>query len=175
MNIVYIGLGSNLNSPLLQLQMALEKIKKIPQTFLKSISSFYLNPPLGDQKQADYVNAVIKVETQLDFEELFFHLMRVEEEQGRVRTQTCWQPRTLDLDLLLFNKVQIETEKIILPHPGLMTRSFVIYPLLEIEKDLILPQGIVLNSLRERVKNNLIPIFSPIFNFDETCDFRTPH
>ena len=72
MNIVYIGLGSNLNSPLLQLQMALEKIKKIPQTFLKSISSFYLNPPLGDQKQADYVNAVIKVETQLDFEELFF-------------------------------------------------------------------------------------------------------
>ena len=121
------------------------------------------------------MNAVIKVETQLDFEELFFHLMRVEKEQGRVRTQKRWQSRTLDLDLLLFNKIQIETEKIILPHPGLITRSFVIYPLLEIEKDLILPQGIALNSLRERVANNLTPIFSPIFNFDETCDFRTPH
>lgn len=155
MTIAYIALGSNLNAPLLQLEQALMSIAQIPQTALIAASSFYANPPLDDLTQPDYINAVAKIKTQQAPHDLLNYLLDIETRQGRVRNGVRWQARSLDLDLLLFDQEIICTESLIVPHPGITMRAFVIYPLLEIDEGLVLPDGTALASLKVNVKNNL--------------------
>lgn len=154
MPVAYIGLGSNLNNPCLQLKTALVSVKKISKTSLMTVSPFYSNPPLSDATQPTYVNAVAKLQTLLSPIALLAALQEIEQAQGRVRYQR-WQSRTLDLDLLLFENEVMQTEEITLPHPGIQSRSFVIYPLLHLDENLILPDGTALKSLTKTIKNNL--------------------
>lgn len=134
----YIGLGSNLAEPVLQIRRALAALEQLPESVLRHCSSLYLSPPMGPADQPDYVNAVAALETTLPPLDLLTRLQRIEQAQGRTRS-VHWGPRTLDLDLLLYGDRIIEDERLRVPHPGLPERAFVLYPLQEIAPDLELP------------------------------------
>ena len=113
---VYIALGSNLASPLEQVNAAVKAIGEIPDSRIVAVSSFYRTPPLGPQDQPDYLNAAVALETTLAPEELLNHTQRIELQQGRVRKAERWGPRTLDLDIMLFGDEVINTERLTVPH-----------------------------------------------------------
>jgi len=128
MNNVFIGLGSNLDDPLSQLNKAIKHLKQLKTlTFIKA-SNFYSSPPMGPQDQPDYINAVVEVKTNLMAEQLLDELQQIENDQGRIRKQH-WGARTLDLDILLFGNEVINSERLIVPHCGISERNFVLYPL----------------------------------------------
>jgi len=134
----YIGLGSNLDNPVQQVAEAITEIGKLPESTLLVRSSLYRSAPHGPQDQPDFINAVIKIETELAPEVLLDHLQQIEHKHGRLRS-VHWGPRTLDLDLLLYGNMKLNTEKLKVPHPQMACRSFVLEPLLEIETDIEMP------------------------------------
>lgn len=138
MTAAYIGLGSNLDDPKAQIQKALQALENLPETCLLRHSSLYRSAPVGPQDQPDYINAVALVETAFSPSPLLAELQRIEQAQGRVRTKR-WGPRTLDLDLLLFDDLQLQTSTLTLPHPEMHQRAFVLVPLLEIAPDILIP------------------------------------
>jgi len=144
---VYIGLGSNLAEPVQQLQAALAAIGKLPRCRLVAVSSLYASDPLGPPDQPRYVNAVAALDCTLTPLELLDALQAIEREQGRVRKAERWGPRTLDLDILLFGDLQLDEERLTLPHYHMHARAFVLYPLAEIAADLVLPDGQPLQTL----------------------------
>lgn len=127
----YIGLGSNLDGPEQQLRDALVAINRIPGTTLSGVSSFYRSRPVGPAGQPDYINAVAHVVTTLSAVDLLRQLQAIEDRQGRTR-EVRWGPRTLDLDLLLYGDKVINEKHLVVPHPELHKRAFVLYPLHEI-------------------------------------------
>jgi 2-amino-4-hydroxy-6-hydroxymethyldihydropteridine diphosphokinase len=135
----YIGLGSNLADPLSQLKKARLTIAGLAQVQELDFSSFYHSAPVGPQDQPDYVNAVMAISTNLAALDLLHCLQKIELEQGRVRTGERWGARTLDLDLLLYGEQQINLPELIVPHPEISNRAFVLYPLQEIAPALVLP------------------------------------
>ncbi|HCM1942765.1 TPA: 2-amino-4-hydroxy-6-hydroxymethyldihydropteridine diphosphokinase [Salmonella enterica subsp. salamae serovar 30:g,m,s:e,n,x] len=139
MTIAYIALGSNLASPLEQVNAALKAIADIPDSRIVAVSSFYRTPPLGPQDQPDYLNAAVALETTLAPEALLDHTQRIELQQGRVRKAERWGPRTLDLDIMLFGDEVINTDRLTVPHYDMKNRGFMLWPLFEIAPDLIFP------------------------------------
>ncbi len=144
----YIGLGSNLNDPRMQIRSALTALDAIPGTCCLAHSSLYRSRPMGPAGQPDYLNAVAAVDTHLSAEELLHELHLIEEHHGRVREER-WGPRTLDLDLLLYGNVQMADDDLTVPHPGLRERNFVLYPLHEIAPQLQIPGAGSLQALLE--------------------------
>jgi len=138
---VYIGLGSNLALPEKQIQAACDKISALTDSSLIKCSSLYQSKPMGPQDQPDYVNAVVLIKTALSPDKLLQHTQLIESQQGRIRKANRWGPRTLDLDMLLYGKQQIDKEHLTVPHVGIKQREFVLYPLFEIAPDLIFPCG----------------------------------
>jgi len=149
MAIAYIGLGSNLNDPKSQLKRAFKALNKLPKCHLGKCSHLYRSDPMGPQDQPRFINAVAQLRTSLEPEELLAQLHSVELAQGRHRGRH-WGPRTLDLDILLYDDLVLATELLIIPHPGLYQRNFVLYPLAEIAPKLIFPDG---SKLAERLAN----------------------
>lgn len=144
---VYIGLGSNLATPLEQLRNALAALAALPQTQLVAQSSFYASDPLGPADQPRYVNAVAALDSELSPLALLDALQTIELEQGRTRKAERWGPRTLDLDILLFGERQLDEPRLTVPHYHMHARAFVLYPLAEIAPDLQLPDGRTLAEL----------------------------
>lgn len=144
---VYIGLGSNLAQPEEQIKAALSSLAALPDSRLIKCSSLYQSQPMGPQDQPDYVNAVALIETILSPASLLQHTQLIESQQGRIRKDNRWGPRTLDLDVLLFGQQQIDSEHLTVPHSGMKHREFVLYPLFEIAPNLILPCGEKLSDL----------------------------
>ncbi|WP_338534350.1 2-amino-4-hydroxy-6-hydroxymethyldihydropteridine diphosphokinase [Leclercia adecarboxylata] len=147
MTLAYIAIGSNLASPLEQVNAAVQALGDIPQTRVVALSSFYRTPPLGPQDQPDYLNAAIALETALSAEALLDNTQRIELQQGRVRKEERWGPRTLDLDIMLFGDAQIHTERLTVPHYDMKRRGFMLWPLFEIAPDLTFPDGERLSAL----------------------------
>ncbi|AXF60536.1 2-amino-4-hydroxy-6-hydroxymethyldihydropteridine diphosphokinase [Leclercia sp. LSNIH6] len=147
MTLAYIAIGSNLASPLEQVNAAVQALGDIPQTRVVALSSFYRTPPLGPQDQPDYLNAAIALETALSAEALLDNTQRIELQQGRVRKEERWGPRTLDLDIMLFGDAVINTERLTVPHYDMKRRGFMLWPLFEIAPDLIFPDGESLSAL----------------------------
>lgn len=137
--IAYIGAGSNLNEPARQIRSARAALEATPGITVKAMSSLYQNPPLGPQDQPDYVNAVMALATALDPHELLRALQAIENRQGRIRTGERWSARTLDLDVLLYGDLRLQTDDLIVPHPRLGERAFVLIPLREIAPGLDIP------------------------------------
>ncbi|QUI64660.1 2-amino-4-hydroxy-6-hydroxymethyldihydropteridine diphosphokinase [Pseudoalteromonas sp. A22] len=158
MNIAYIGLGANLSEPMAQIKRALDVLAAHPDLSLVQHSSLYGSKPMGPQDQPDYVNAVAKLATSLTAESLLDVLQQIELEHGRVRKAERWGPRTLDLDILLFNTDTINSDRLTVPHYGLKVREFVVYPLLEIAPELKLPDGTELSSLTQKLPLNGLAI-----------------
>jgi len=158
----YIGLGSNLADPQLQIKQAVAHLKKIENTEVTNISSLYYSRPMGPQDQPDYMNAVAELTTHLSAIELLDQLQKIENQAGRVRKDNRWGPRILDLDILLFDNCIVNTERLIIPHYGLKEREFVLLPLYEIAPKLTLPDGETIKNLSNNIAHNSLKILCPL-------------
>lgn len=144
---IYIGVGSNLDNPLQHVRQAIVELGKLSECRFLTASGLYKSPPLtspltsplAPPSQPDYINAVVAIETERDALSLLDELQTIEREHGRVRDGERWGPRPLDLDVLLIDDKIINHARLIIPHPGLHERSFVLYPLQEIAPDLSIP------------------------------------
>ncbi len=137
-HIAYIGLGSNLVEPVAQVNHALAVLDALPQTRLLKHSSLYRSAPVGYLDQPDFINAVAQIETGLAPLALLEALLALELECGRTR-EFKDAPRTLDLDVLLYDDLQHHEHGLTVPHPQMHKRAFVLLPLLEISPDCIIP------------------------------------
>ena len=155
----YIALGSNLGDPVRQARTAIALLSGMPELSLQAVSSLYRSAPMGPQDQPDYINAVIALETSLTPLALLDLLQRIELEHGRERKDERWGPRTLDLDILLYGQEIINNPRLTVPHYGMKRREFVIYPLLEIAPQLMLPCGSSLLSLAAQCDRNGLEIY----------------
>ena len=151
---VYIGLGSNLEDPVAQVLEAVEELEMIPDSILVSRSSLYRGKPMGPADQPDYVNAVVAMDTLLSAENFLQELIRIEDLQGRARGGEKWGPRIIDLDLLMYGKQKINTPDLIVPHPGMHERDFVIIPLSELVGDVNVPGQGRLTALINKCENH---------------------
>jgi 2-amino-4-hydroxy-6-hydroxymethyldihydropteridine diphosphokinase len=142
----YIGLGSNLAHPVEQIQRALLALQTLPDTPFAGASSLYRTSPLGPQDQPDFINAVARLDTLLSPEQLLVELQSIEQQQGRQRTSERWGPRTLDLDIILYGDLILNTPTLTIPHSGLLERDFWLIPLFELAPDLIFPNGMLLKD-----------------------------
>jgi 2-amino-4-hydroxy-6-hydroxymethyldihydropteridine diphosphokinase len=127
----YVAIGSNLDNPRERVLEAFARMQTLPATQLLLRSRLYLSSPLGPQDQPHYVNAAAGLLTQLTPQRLLAELLWVERAMGRVRGER-WGPRVIDLDLLWMVDSPVEEAGLTLPHPGVSTRNFVLYPLADI-------------------------------------------
>ena len=146
----YIGIGSNVDGPRAQVLTAFDALAQIPRTRLVARSSLYTTRPHGPVAQDDFVNAAAGLLTQLDAAQLLQQLRAIETARGRRREQR-WGPRNIDLDLLVFADQRIETPELTVPHPGIVERNFVLYPLSDIAPQLQVPGVGRVADLKERV------------------------
>ncbi|PRC91017.1 2-amino-4-hydroxy-6-hydroxymethyldihydropteridine diphosphokinase [Solimicrobium silvestre] len=135
--IAYIGLGANLGDPQDSINAAIVALGALPSTRLTQASSLYTSAPM-DADGDDYVNAVVELHTQLSPTELLSELQNLEQQFGRIRSYQN-APRTLDLDLLLYEQLTINTATLQVPHPRMTQRAFVMVPLLEISPEINIP------------------------------------
>lgn len=142
---VFIGLGSNLDDPKSQVKTAYAAMDRLPQTRCVAISPLYQSRAVGPA-QPDFVNAVAKISTQLPPLELLDALQGIESAQHRVRLEH-WGPRTIDLDILLFDDLTMMHPRLAVPHPFMTQRSFVLVPLHDLAPELQMPDGTSLEKL----------------------------
>ncbi|MBU7007824.1 2-amino-4-hydroxy-6-hydroxymethyldihydropteridine diphosphokinase [Phosphitispora fastidiosa] len=149
----YIGLGSNMGNPVLNLETALKRIDGIEGIRITATSSVYETEPVGYEEQAWFHNCVAEIDTLFSPEELLCKLQEIENELGRVRL-IRWGPRTIDLDILLYDRAVINTERLIIPHPRMAERAFVMVPLAEIAPDAEFPDGRTAAQVTELINDN---------------------
>lgn len=148
-HIAFVGLGSNLDDPHHQLQRAFVALGNLPDTSMTARSSLYRSAPLGYADQPDFVNAVARIETALSPRSLLKSLLDIEHEHGRERTFRN-APRTLDLDILLYDDLRMHEHGLTIPHSQMHLRAFVLQPLLEIAPDANIPGfGSALHALHQ--------------------------
>ena len=135
---VYLGLGANVEAPQAQLVRALDALKVHPAMTLEAVSGFYQSRPHGPQNQPDFVNAVALIDTELSPWDLLDTLKAQEQQQGRSAGEH-WGPRPLDLDILVYGDVVVADARLIVPHPRLAERPFVLWPLAELAPALMVP------------------------------------
>lgn len=155
----YIGLGSNLDHPIEQVETALQELDGLPDSRLIAASPLYRSRPLGPP-QPDYINAVAALDTGLEPIELLDQLQALEHRHKRERLEH-WGPRTLDLDLLVYDALTMDHPRLQLPHPELHRRNFVLYPLADIAPELVLPRGISVEALLKTTPRDGLEPLSP--------------
>ncbi len=154
MNIAYIGIGSNLNSPIAQVTRALLELDQLDNSYLLAYSSLYQSSPMtlddNSDEQENYINAVAKLATSLEPLDLLDKLQAIENSHERVRKKR-WGARTLDLDILLYDHTIITSDmsngRLVIPHYGLKERDFVLAPIVEINPTLTLPDNSQVSDL----------------------------
>lgn len=173
-NTAFISLGSNIGNRYDYLVKAIRLLTSYSEIELVDFSSVYETDPVGYKDQGLFLNMVMKIRTAFSAYDLLEVCLRTELELGRKR-EIKWGPRTIDLDILLYNQENIETENLYIPHPRMLEREFVLIPLLEIDRDVIIPGAVrplghYLNQLpnREGVRiwkrKNGEDVFEPIEN-----------
>lgn len=147
----YLSLGSNMGDRLENLRSAVSMLSDVDGLSVERVSGVYRSEPVGVKDQREFLNAVIMVETELEPLALLRSVLEIEKRCGRKR-DLRWGPRTLDIDILLFDGMEIDLPELSIPHPMMITRRFVLEPLVEIAPDAVLPDGVraeeVLGSLR---------------------------
>ena len=152
----YIGIGSNLEHPETQLRRAFRALAELPASRCVACSPLYRSAAVGGPPdQPEYLNAVVAVDTTLQPEALLTALQAIEATQGRVRT-VRWGPRTLDLDLLLYDHLVLDGPRLTLPHPRLHQRAFVVYPLYDIAPNLKIPGQGLLSELLKKIPQSTL-------------------
>ena len=135
----FVGLGANLGEPEAQVRRAVTALGKFPMTRLLAVSSLYRSAPVGVGEQPDFINAVAAIETGLSARALLDELLAIEARFGR-RRDVPGAPRTLDLDLLLYGDSVLAEPGLVVPHPRMHERAFVLVPLAEIAPDAVVPE-----------------------------------
>ena len=149
---VFVGLGSNQGESFGLLERATEALGDLPQTALVCSSQFYRTAPVGDTEQPDFLNAVVELDTGLNPHVLLCAMQRIENELGRAREPgRRWGPRTIDLDLLVFDHDIVRERDLTVPHPRMGERAFVLEPLAELAPDLEIPGLGRVSELRSRL------------------------
>lgn len=152
-----------MGKPVAMLDNALKELGQLPQCRLLEVSRYYRTPPWGEPDQPDFINAVARIETRLSAGDLLAQMLALETRLGRRRTQKRWGPRLIDLDLLLCDNCgQINRPGLIVPHPRMAERAFVLVPLAELAPGLVVPgQGRVdelLNRLDRAERDAVRPL-----------------
>ena len=138
----YVGLGSNLGDREATLHAAIERLRQDPEIDVIAVSTLRETEPVGYVDQPPFLNGAVALETALAPEELLARLQAIERDLGRVREGVPrYGPRTCDLDLLLYDNLELETPELIVPHPRLTERRFALEPLVELDPQLSLPDG----------------------------------
>ena len=146
---VWLGLGSNLERPVAQLNTALTMLNSTQGIELLQTSGFYRTPPWGDAQQDDFINAVVQIETGLGAMPLLHVLQSIENRMGRQRSERRWGPRRIDIDMLLYGDLVFQSEELELPHARMHERAFVLMPLCELDETLVIPgRGTVVELLK---------------------------
>lgn len=140
LNTAYLALGTNLGVREHYLYTALKELNDTRCIKITDFSSIYETDPVGYTDQDSFLNMVIKVKTDLSPLDLLRILQEIEIKLGRER-KIRWGPRTIDLDILLYNQENIDDKQLTIPHPRMHERAFVVIPLMDIDKDLILPNS----------------------------------
>ncbi|CAM3970329.1 2-amino-4-hydroxy-6-hydroxymethyldihydropteridine diphosphokinase [Mesobacillus zeae] len=138
-NLAFIALGSNIGERFNHLEEAVSLLNQHHAIEVVNVSSVYETDPVGYEDQAPFLNMVAEIRTGLDPFSLLEVCLGIEEQLGRKR-EIRWGPRTIDLDILLFNQENIKSETLIVPHPRMWERAFVIVPLMEICHEACIPQ-----------------------------------
>ncbi|WP_223703346.1 2-amino-4-hydroxy-6-hydroxymethyldihydropteridine diphosphokinase [Sutcliffiella deserti] len=172
MYVSYIALGSNQGERQAILQSAIKSIMEDSRIQLEKVSSIYETDPVGYTDQARFLNMVIKVNTSYAALELLKFLQSTENIFGRKR-DIRWGPRTLDLDILLYNQENIENEELIIPHPRMWERAFVLTPLLEIADREDIPRHIDHKALLELQEREGVQVWKPINGEDVSVRFES--
>jgi 2-amino-4-hydroxy-6-hydroxymethyldihydropteridine diphosphokinase len=155
----YVAIGSNLDEPVLQVQAAFAALERLERSRLVVRSPLYRSTPLGPQDQPDFINAVAGLLTQLTPRELLTELKQLESTLGRESPVVRWGPRRIDFDLLVHGTQRVDEVDLIVPHPGVPVRNFVLYPLLDIAPELMVPGQGSVKKLAARVERaGLTPI-----------------
>ena len=165
-HVAFVALGSNLADPISQVSSAMESLDALPQTRLVRCSSLYRSAPVGYLDQPDFINAVAQVETQLTPRALLDALLALEQEFGRTR-EFLNAPRTLDLDVLMYDDLIHHEHGLTIPHPQMHLRAFVLQPLLEIAPDCVMPGvGAVSEWVKSSADQQLQKLDYPRMNTD---------
>ena len=173
MNQVYLSIGTNIGERAQNLQQAVRLLMTQKDVSVKQVSSIYETAAVGYTEQADFLNIAVHVETVLSPEEMLTVCQHIENELGRVR-EFRWGPRIIDLDILLYNEENIQTEQLIVPHPRMYERAFVLVPLQELasEEDVLLQKALytleTMNAQEEGVRQ-----WKKICTVDEFVHFES--
>lgn len=135
----YIGLGSNLGDRELKLLMAVAELGKLPGTRVTGVSQFYETEPVGGVPQDNFYNAAARIATTLSPFLLLDELKRIETEVFQRKTEKRWGPRSMDLDILLYGELVLDSDRLTIPHPRLADRRFALQPLADLDPDLVHP------------------------------------
>ena len=139
MAVAYVGIGANLEDPAARVRGAFATLAALPATRLLQHSSLYRTEPQGYRRQPDFVNAAAGIISRLDSPSLLDHLHALERTMGRPEQHERWGPRIIDLDLLAYGSERRADARLTLPHPEIVKRNFVLYPLADIAPGLELP------------------------------------
>lgn len=135
----YLGVGSNMNDPRTQVLNAVERLRALPTTRVIALSKLYGSKPFGPVQQSDFVNAVVGLLTQLDAPTLLQEAKAIERALGRPEKYERWGPRIIDLDVLVYGREKRSDPTLTIPHPGIVERNWVLYPLADIAPSLDIP------------------------------------
>jgi 2-amino-4-hydroxy-6-hydroxymethyldihydropteridine diphosphokinase len=147
----YIALGSNLDGPATQVESAFTALSRVVGCRLIARSRLYRTQPLGPQDQPEFINAAAGMLTSLSPRALLIELKRLETTLGRAQPVLRWGPRRIDLDLLVYADARVAESDLVIPHPGLPERNFVLYPLRDIAPELLVPGHGRVSQLAARV------------------------
>ena len=137
---LYIGIGSNLNNPIHQLNIAIEYLSKIDFSHNMKIASFYESPPMGPSDQNNYINTAIMFSSSESPEDILITLKDIESSMGRKKNTIRWSERTIDLDIILLGDLVYESDSLTIPHMHAHERAFVLFPLLDLNPDIFIPK-----------------------------------
>lgn len=160
---IAIGLGSNLGDSQQHIESAIQALQAHQHINIIQVSGIYLSKPVDGSIQNDFHNAVIALQTSLQPSELLEFCQLIEKHHQRIK-HWHWGPRTLDLDILCFNELCLQTQSLTLPHPEIANRDFVLTPLLELDNDLSIPQLGKLNLLPTPPQNIFKKLPKPVLS-----------
>lgn len=149
---VYLSMGSNIGNKVDYLDKAVDAFKKSEDIHNVKVSSYYSTDPVGYLNQDEFVNIAVELDTQLNPYDLLDLCHKIENDLDRVRT-IRWGPRTIDIDIILYDDIEMNEEELIIPHPRMKERGFVLIPLLELNRELIIGKD-KLTDLIDSIKDD---------------------